>query len=242
MKYIASCSCGKDSLAMVLMLIEKKYPLDYVLFFDAGKEFKSIYKNWEKLTKILEKNNIGYRRLFPPKSFDYYFSEHNVKTRSGEFKKGYSWCGGCARWMTSIKVNVINSFYDLFLGETIIEYVGIAKDETERVSFKREERTIKIYPLIYWGMSENDCLVKCYKSGFDWKESNGIDLYDVLDRVSCFCCGNKNLRELKAMYENLPEYWQKLREMQLKTERPFRENESIEELEKRFMEKENERN
>lgn len=45
MKYIASCSCGKDSLAMVLMLIEKQYPLDYVLFFDAGKEFKSIYKN-----------------------------------------------------------------------------------------------------------------------------------------------------------------------------------------------------
>ena len=73
MKYIASCSCGKDSLAMVLMLIEKQYPLDYVLFFDAGKEFKSIYKNWEKLTKILDKHKIAYRRLTPPKSFDYYF-------------------------------------------------------------------------------------------------------------------------------------------------------------------------
>ena len=28
MKYIASCSFGKDSLAMVLFLIEKQYPLD----------------------------------------------------------------------------------------------------------------------------------------------------------------------------------------------------------------------
>lgn len=44
------------------------------------------------------------------------------------------------------------------------------------------------------------------------------------------------------MYENLPDYWQKLREMQLKTERPFRENESIKDLENRFMEKKDERN
>jgi len=36
MKYVASCSCGKDSLAMVLTLIEKKYPLDYVIFVDLG--------------------------------------------------------------------------------------------------------------------------------------------------------------------------------------------------------------
>lgn len=32
MKYIASVSFGKDSLAMLLMLIEKQYPLDEVVF------------------------------------------------------------------------------------------------------------------------------------------------------------------------------------------------------------------
>ena len=35
-KYIASCSFGKDSLAMVLRLIEEKYPLDEVIFYDTG--------------------------------------------------------------------------------------------------------------------------------------------------------------------------------------------------------------
>lgn len=235
MKYVASCSCGKDSLAMVLMLIEKNFPLDYVLFFDGGKEFQSIYNNWNKLTKILDKNGIKYQKLTPPKSFDYYFSQHQVKCRDNSVKKGYSWCGGCTRWMTTIKVKAINSFYDLFLGETIVEYVGIAKDEPERLSFIRNDKTVKIYPLVMWGMTENDCLVKCYKSGFNWTESNGVDLYDVLDRVSCWCCGNKNLSELRAMYKYLPEYWHKLKDMQDLTVRPFRDEQTIHDLEIRFQ-------
>lgn len=235
MKYIASCSCGKDSLAMILMLIEKKWPLDYVLFFDAGKEFQSIYRNWEKLTKILDKNGIGFRRLTPNKSFDYLFCEHKIKTRDGSIKNGYSWCGGCTRWMTTLKVRAINQFYDLFVGETIIEYVGIAQDEPERVKFERDNKTVKVYPLIMWGMSENDCLVKCYKNGFDWREQNGVDLYDVLDRVSCFCCRNKNLNELRAIYKHLPEYWEQLLQMQEKTPIPFKDNKTVKELGERFL-------
>ena len=45
MKYIASCSFGKDSLAMVLLLIEKGYPLDEVIFYDTEMEFQAIYNN-----------------------------------------------------------------------------------------------------------------------------------------------------------------------------------------------------
>lgn len=52
-KYIASCSFGKDSLSMVLRLIEKDYPLDEVIFFDTGMEFQAIYNNVVKLSKIL---------------------------------------------------------------------------------------------------------------------------------------------------------------------------------------------
>ena len=44
-KYIASCSFGKDSLAMILRLIEEKYPLDEVIFYDTGMEFQAIYNN-----------------------------------------------------------------------------------------------------------------------------------------------------------------------------------------------------
>lgn len=52
MKYIASCSFGKDSLAMVLLLIEKEYPLDEVIFYDTEMEFQAIYNDRDKLSKI----------------------------------------------------------------------------------------------------------------------------------------------------------------------------------------------
>lgn len=86
MKYIASCSCGKDSLAMVLTLIEKEYPLDHVVFVDLGKEFKSIYKIWDKLTLVLDDAGIKHKRLQLSKSFDYYFSEHHINTKDNPIK------------------------------------------------------------------------------------------------------------------------------------------------------------
>ena len=42
MKYIASCSFGKDSLSMVLRILEEGLPLDEVFFYDTGMEFDSI--------------------------------------------------------------------------------------------------------------------------------------------------------------------------------------------------------
>lgn len=234
MKYVASCSCGKDSLAMVLTLIEKECPLDCVVFVDLGKEFNSIYDTWDKLTAILDKHNIMYKRLTLNYSFDYYFSEHEVKTRDNSFKCGYSWCGGRTRWGTRLKSTLINNFYkSKFCDEVICEYVGIAKDELERVQFKRG-KNVKIYPLILWGMTENDCLTKCYKNGFTYLEANGVQLYQVLDRVSCYCCRNKNLKELKAIYKNLPDYWDKLKQMQSLTQMPFKDGKTITDLEYKF--------
>lgn len=58
-------------------------------------------------------------------------------------------------------------------------------------------------------MSEKDCLQYCYENGWSWQE-NGYELYVLLDRVSCWCCGNKNQKELRNIYEKLPGYWDKL--------------------------------
>ena len=85
-----------------------------------------------------------------------------------------------------------------------------------------------------WKMTEKDCLNYCYESGYDWNE-NGIELYSVLDRVSCWCCQNKNLKELKNIYLYLPEYWQRLRGLQSRIQEPMKgKGKSVFELEERF--------
>lgn len=66
-----------------------------------------------------------------------------------------------------------------------------------------------------------------------------MDLYSILDRISCWCCCNKNLKELRNIYRYLPNYWQMLRDLQEKIDRPFKgyykgQAKGIFELEERF--------
>lgn len=229
MKYIASVSFGKDSLAMLLKIIELKYPLDEVVFYDTGMEFKCIYKIRDKVVKILLENNIKYTELKPKESFEYKMFNKPVKKRDGTTGKGYSWCGGRCRWGTSEKLKAIEKHC-----KGHYEYVGIAIDEPQRLN--KERKGNKIFPLAELNMSEKDCLQYCYDNGFNWLE-DGVELYNILDRVSCWCCANKNLKELKNYYKQLPKYWDKLKELQSRTDRPMKYNKySVFDLEEKFKE------
>lgn len=230
--YIASVSFGKDSLAMLLLLIEKCYPLNEVLYYNTGMEFKAIYNIRDRVALLLKEKNIKFTELKPKLNFEYKMFEKPVKHRDGSIGYGYSWCGGRCRWGTSDKLQAIKKYYrDTFPARdcNIYEYVGIAFDEQSRAG----KGDNKIYPLIEWEMTEKDCLEYCYKNGYSWDEG-GIELYNILDRVSCWCCANKNLKELRNYFNFLPQYWNLLLEMQKKTNRPFSKNINLLELEERF--------
>ena len=230
MQYIASVSFGKDSLAMLLLLLSREEKLDEVIFYDTGMEFKSIYDIKDKIVVLLKERNIKYTELKPKNSFEYMMFDKPVKHRNGTYSNGYSWCGGRCRWGTTEKNKTISKYLKENYGEDYKEYIGIAYDEQNRI--KNDEH--KLYPLIDLNMTERDCLEFCYSQGYYWEE-DGIRLYNVLDRVSCWCCANKNLKELRNYYNYLPTYWNKLKELQEKTDRPFKNNKyTIFDLEKRF--------
>ena len=240
--YIASFSGGKDSLAMVLKLIKMKWILDIVLFYDTGKEFSCVYKIVEQIKSLCEEKGIEFVHLKPDMDFDYVAFEKPVDCLDGSKKIGYSWCGGRCRWATAMKLDAISKYYAT-LGEDyfIVEYVGIAADEKERAESKRLQRydgKAKIYPLIEWNMSEAECKQYCYSEGYNWEVDEGrgkVDLYQILKRVSCWCCGNKNLEELRNIFKYLPVTWEKLKEMQRRTCMPFYDGKwTIFDLEKRF--------
>ena len=239
MMYVASCSFGKDSLAMVLLLLSLGYPLDEVIFFDTGMEFDAIYAIRDKLLPILKENNIKYTELTPELPFLYEMLEKPVKGIKNPDHFGYGWCGGACRWGTSNKNRAITKYLSN-LNEEYVEYVGIAYDEPNRIKDK-------VYPLFDHKMTEADCLKFCRERGWTWTEGN-IDLYDVLDRVSCWCCSNKNRKELFNMFVGLPHYWSKLKEIQAQIDKPMKKFKSkkygeygnVLEMEKVFIEKRSE--
>ena len=226
-KYIASCSWGKDSTAMVLKLVELGEPLDEVIFYDTGMEFTAIYNIRDNVLPILKENGIKYIELKPDNSFLYdMLVRPKVKRKTKQEVYGDEWCGKC-RWQTFIKQRICNKY----TGTDNIVYVGIAYDEPKRL---RNLDKYKRSPLAKWEMTEQDCLEYCFSKGIHWYE-DGIELYDILDRVSCWCCQNSNLKELKNMYLYLPQYWRMLKGLQSRIDAPFKgSGKSIFDLEERF--------
>lgn len=204
--HIASVSWGKDSLAMLLMLIARKWPIDEVVFFDTGMEFDAVYDVRDQTLQLLRDYNIKYTELRPKDPMWWSMFARPVKKRGTDIvhKHGYGWCGGACRWGTTEKQRAIDRYAEK---RDATVYIGIAADEQDRLD--KTSKPYKKYPLASLGMTESDCLEYCRKCGYTW-EQEGIPLYSILNRVSCWCCRNKNQKELKAIHDHLPDTWRRL--------------------------------
>lgn len=224
--FVASLSGGKDSTAMVLRLLEEKKPLDRILFCDTGIEFPQMYEHIAKLEQALP---VPIIRLKAEKSFEFYLLEYKPKRRNPENplakNAGLGWADSRVRWCTSIlKVRLIDRYLkELRKDYEIIQYIGIAADETKRIKDM-------CYPLVEWGMTEQDCLDYCYARGYDWG-----GLYQAFRRVSCWCCPLQPLSELRILRKEYPELWEQLLEWQKMTWRKFKSTYSVQELDIRFQ-------
>ena len=227
-QHIISFSGGKDSTAMLLYMLENGMRVDRIINVDTTKEFPEMYEHIQKVEKY-----IGRKIETVKIDFDYWFGEH-VKTR-GKMKgsKGYGWPDFRNRWCTSLKREassflIAGKDYDpRKRGIAVIEYHGIAFDEPQRAN-KNHGRAIR-YPLIEARMTEADALKFCYDRGFDWG-----GLYERRTRVSCYCCPLQRIGEVRDVWENNPELWAKMKDMDKKSFRKFRSNYSLDELEERF--------
>ena len=239
--FVCSCSFGKDSLAMLLRLLESGMPVDIILFNETGLDFPEMEEHISKVEEYIKRyTDIGITRLKPDHPFEYYFYDvlihHRKKTKFNErlgteSHNGFSWPGPKMRWCTDrLKTRPRTKFLREYRNEyNIIEYVGIAADEEYRLRRKINDRENKRYPLVDWGMTEADCLQYCYERGFDWG-----GLYEKFSRVSCWCCPLQSLPELRVLYHEFPDLWQKLKEMDSRTYGQFRIDYSVIDLEKRF--------
>ena len=204
---IVSLSGGKDSTAMLLMMLEKKIKIDHIVFFDTGWEYPGMIEHINELEKYI---NRGIIRLKYKESFDESF-------------KRWGFASFNRRWCTDRKVKTINKFCNQ--NKPYTQWVGFSKEEAKRI-----KKTIGYcYPLIDWKVTEEEALKYCYEKGFNWS-----GLYQHFKRVSCWCCPLQTLKELKELWLYYPEYWERLIKMQKQKEWQFRKDYTLKQLEERF--------
>ena len=236
--YIASFSGGKDSTAMLLRLLELGKPVDEVIFCDTYKEFPAMYRHIQKVKDKVEAAGIKFTTLKNEQPYDFYMFDDDIKRKKPEEfiakygdVKGYSWadfkCRWCSYWL---KVQVKDKYIkELKKTYKVIEYIGLAADETNRLNRKSNKQSNHIHPLADWGWTEKDCLNYCYSLGYDWE-----GLYKYFERVSCWCCPLQSLEDLRNLRRVFPELWEELLDMDKHTWRQFRSDYSVEDLDKRF--------
>lgn len=226
MKHIVSFSGGKDSTAMLLMMIERNMPIDEIVFCDTGMEFPFLY---DHIKKVASQLNRDITTLKPDNSFEWFLSKY--KKKSGKYKDidGLGWPGFLFRWCTG---NLKTKIFDRYIkNKDAIVYIGIANDEKKRLERKHHRGnyyTLK-YPLIDFGMSEKDCLNYCYDKNYHWG-----GLYQKFRRVSCWCCPLQRIGELRTLYNEFPDLWVELQRLDKLSYRKFRSDYSVDELTERF--------
>lgn len=240
-----SLSGGKDSTAMLLLMIEKGMPIQKVLFADTGMEFPEMYEHLKKVDAFLfSERGIHITTLKHPMGFEYLmFDEPKRKQSSIERRKrsgipacGNGWPGIRVRWCTGqLKTHLISKEVNHLKGEySAVHYVGIAYDERHRC----KEET---YPLVDWKITEEEALQICYARGFDFG-----GLYEIYNRASCWCCPFQRIDELRKLRKYHPDLWDRLKTLDKKAHScfgntplgKFKQNWSVEDLERRFAKEE----
>jgi len=208
---VVSFSGGKDSTAMLLMLLEKGYKIHSVVTFETGWEHPEVLRHMELVEK---RTGIEIVRLKPPKPFEWYMYKKPVVARAGPLKGkvyryGYGWPTARNRWCTRLKVKALWRYVEAIPGA--IDCQGMAADERRRTYgvMLEEYHPVHIwFPLCEWGITEADALEYCFKKGYHWD-----GLYKHLSRVGCYCCPFRSKRELKIIRRWCPNEWKKMLKM-----------------------------
>ena len=142
--HAVSLSGGKDSTAMLLLMIERGLPINTVLWADTGMEFPEMYDHISKVDDYLyRERGIHITMLRHPKGFEYLmFEEEKQRPSSIENRQrlgvplyGNGWPGVKVRWCTGqLKTHLISKEVNRIKGEyQALHYVGIAADEPKRI-------------------------------------------------------------------------------------------------------------
>ena len=131
---------------------------------------------------------------------------YHVPQRKNTEKQGLikGFPGTCqAKWCVKLKVKVFSQSSIAQGADTnIVQYLGIAADEPERI--ERHTRPGIVLPLVDIGWDEAYCR--------QWCEENDLlsPIYTTAARGGCWFCHNQSVNQLRLLRKEYPELWELL--------------------------------
>lgn len=234
-KHIASCSFGKDSLATILLALEHGDPLDEAVYCEVmfDKDISGEIPEhrdfiYETAIPFLERNGVKVTVLRSGMTFmDSFYRIIKKGSHAGQLN-AWPLCGRCCI-QRDCKLPPIKA-YQKSLGANVVQYIGIADDEQERLL--RLEDGEKISLLAKYHKTEADAAEMCRRAGLY------SPIYTFTNRGGCFFCPNAKRRELRHLYDHHPELWARLLECQKapnKATELFNRSETITDIHEEFQ-------
>jgi len=232
MKYIASCSFGKDSLAAIITRKEHGEPVDEavycrIMFDDETSAEYPEHEDWIHGHAIpLLKSQYGINTTIVQGPYTYVDCFY-TKYESGE-KAGKIWAFPFLNgpWCNSrLKVRPMNAW-----GKSIGEYsqiVGIAFDEKKRA--ERDTVKGKILPLVEHEIPEIQTFDICRKA-----DLLSPAYSNDRDRLGCWFCHNQRIGSLRRLRHEYPQLWKKLMVLDRDSHVKFKPDRTLADFEERF--------
>lgn len=208
MKYIASCSFGKDSIATILLAREHNEPLDEIVYcevmFDENisgelPEHRDFIYN----VAIPKFEEWGYKVtvLRSDRTYMDCFYAKNKKPRIHHDRKGkiygFPVTGKCSI-QRDCKLKPINKYWKTHKDD--VQYIGIAIDEPKRLE-RIANTKHKISLLEKYNYTEEMAKQKCIQYGLL------SPIYDFTNRGGCWFCPNAKCKELRNLFDNHRILW-----------------------------------
>lgn len=213
-RYVVSISGGKDSMDTALLALNNGEPLTDAVWgevmFDtdiSGEIPEHREFMYSTVIPFLKSEGIQVHIVQSPKTFVELFQK--VVGGDGQSAgKIWSWplCGRCYV-NRDLKVRPMERYLrSTFAGDEIIQYIGIANDEEDRLL--RLDGIKHISLMKKYGHSENDAIRACQGCGMY------SPAYKFTKRNGCFFCPNAKLTELRHLYDYHPDLWARLLALQ----------------------------
>ena len=203
MRYIASCSFGKDSLATILLARKHGEPLDEAIYcevmFDKGisgevPEHRDFI--YTKGIPALERMGVKVTVLRGDKTYVDLFTGQVTRGPKKGLLRSFPVCGKCYV-QRDCKLRPIERYQKTLPPDTV-HYIGIAQDEQTRLLRLQEGKKVSL--LEKYHFTEQDAKELCQTAGLL------SPVYEFTNRGGCWFCPN--------LYDCHPDLWGRMLELQ----------------------------